>query len=249
MQETRHGEWFLETEGRRVELRDGDLTLGRSRTCEVMLRDPSVSRGHALLSVRGSQVTLQDLKSSNGTYVNGRLLEAETPLADGDRFVIGETEIFLRRMDGPPGPAELWEPRETAEATPPAGFASLFCVTCGRELPGDSRQCPSCGSQRTGMRSMRPAEALGAGEVLPVGEMLAAAAESWEETRFRPGKALAALSESVEASRSNLLPFDKRTTAEVQIRDGGPAPQPPVRAAEGFWRRLSRAWRVLRGRA
>lgn len=246
MRETRHGEWFLETEGRRVELRDGDLTLGRSRNCEVMLRDPSVSRGHALLSIRGSQVTLQDLKSSNGTYVNGRLLEAETPLADGDRFVVGETEVFLRRLDGP---QELREVPERTEAAPSA-LASLFCVTCGRELPGDSRQCPSCGSQRTGMRSLRPAEALGVGEVLPVGEMLAAAAESWEETRFRQSKALAAaLSESVEDARSNLLPFDKRTTAEVQLCEGGTAPRPPIRMAEGFWRRLSRAWRVLRGRA
>ncbi|HXO21692.1 MAG TPA: FHA domain-containing protein [Thermoanaerobaculia bacterium] len=95
--------WFLELEERRVELREGEVTVGRSRSCGVVLRDPSVSRGHALLSVTPVRIAIQDMRSSNGTYLNGRRLEAETELADGDRLVIGETEIYLRRALRPPG--------------------------------------------------------------------------------------------------------------------------------------------------
>src|SRR5689334_23596571 len=87
--------WFLEVEGRRVDLRAGAVTIGRSRGCGVVLRDPSVSRTHALLSLSGGRATLQDLRSSNGTYVNGRRIDVDTPLAEGDRVVIGETALYL----------------------------------------------------------------------------------------------------------------------------------------------------------
>src|SRR4029079_5237911 len=126
----------------------------------------------------------------------------------------------------------------------PPTAGSLFCATCGRELPVDSRECPACGSQRTALRSLRPAEAVALGEVLPVGEMLAAASESWEETKFRPSKAQTGI-----LSRSNLLPFDKRSTAEEKVTPGEVPPHLPARAPEGMWRRLRRAWRVLRGKA
>src|SRR4051812_42998331 len=90
-------DWFLQIEQRRIDLHDGEFTLGRSRGCGVVLRDPSVSRGHALLCVAGGRVTLQDLRSSNGTFVNGRRLDGEVTLAADDRLVLGETELFLRR--------------------------------------------------------------------------------------------------------------------------------------------------------
>src|ERR1044071_1966681 len=89
--------WFLELAGRSIPLAEGALPRGRSPGGGVVLQDPSVSRGHALLFIRAGKVTLQDLRSSNGTYVNGRRLQAETEVAEGDRMVLGETEIFLRR--------------------------------------------------------------------------------------------------------------------------------------------------------
>ena len=93
------GGWFLQIEERRVALREGEFTIGRSRGCGVVRRDPSVRRGHALLCVSRGKVTLQDLRSSNGTYVNGKRLDGEVALAAGDRLVLGETELFLRWAD------------------------------------------------------------------------------------------------------------------------------------------------------
>jgi pilus assembly protein CpaF len=180
--------WFLEYEERRIDLREGEVTLGRSRGCGVVLRDPSVSRGHALLSVRQGRVTLQDLRSSNGTYVNGKRLEKETVVEDGDRLVIGETELFLRRVragesgsDGPGG-----RRIETGEV-------SLFCPACGLPIHGAAGgRCPGCGAELIGGRLPRISEASGLGEVLPVGEALGTASDSWDRTGFRQRAARAA---------------------------------------------------------
>jgi pilus assembly protein CpaF len=172
--------WFLEVEGRRVDLRAGEVTIGRSRGCGVVLRDPSVSRNHAHLSVAGGRATLHDLRSSNGTYVNGRRIDAETPLAEGDRVVIGETALYLRR-----GGAGAAQPPTAAEG-------AAFCPACGRPVDGDATGCPSCGTALRGARLPRRSEALGLGEVLPVGEVLGSGSASWEQTTFRPGAAAAA---------------------------------------------------------
>lgn len=129
------GAWVLEIQGRRVALREGETTLGRSRGCGVVVKDPAVSRGHALVWVRGDRVTVQDLRSSNGTYLNGERVEAETPMAEGDRLTVGETQAFLRfaRDDGrrpsrivpAPTPEELAAASSTSgDLTSPPGIAS-----------------------------------------------------------------------------------------------------------------------------
>ncbi len=92
-----------------MELREGETTVGRSRGSGVVVKDPAVSRGHAVVAVRGDRVTVKDLRSSNGTYLNGRRLEAETPMVEGDRLTVGETQAYLRlaRDGGGPRPAPL----------------------------------------------------------------------------------------------------------------------------------------------
>jgi uncharacterized RDD family membrane protein YckC len=102
----RRAVWCLEVQGRRVELRQGETTVGRSRGSGVVIKDPAVSRGHALVTLRGDRVTVRDLRSSNGTYLNGRRVEAETPMAEGDRLTVGETQVYLRlARDGGARPA------------------------------------------------------------------------------------------------------------------------------------------------
>ena len=84
-----------------MELPEGEASLGRSRGCTVPLRDPAVSRNHALLLARDGRVSLRDLNSSNGTYVNGTRVMSETELADGDRITIGESELHVRILPPP----------------------------------------------------------------------------------------------------------------------------------------------------
>lgn len=94
---------FLELGDQRLDVRQGANTIGRSRRCDVVVPDGSISRNHALLSLAGERATLQDLESSNGTYLNGWRLVGEVDLADGDLVMLGETELRVRMVRGEPG--------------------------------------------------------------------------------------------------------------------------------------------------
>ncbi len=65
------------------------LILGRSSDADIRLQAPSVSRRHALLSPAGDEWTLEDLNSSNGTFVNGRRINGPVKLHAGDRIQAG----------------------------------------------------------------------------------------------------------------------------------------------------------------
>jgi hypothetical protein len=73
-----------------VDLGAGPRTwvIGRAPTCDVVLRDPAVSRRHALLSVRGGRCSVRDLASTNGTQLNGEAVEA-TVLTPGNVVSFG----------------------------------------------------------------------------------------------------------------------------------------------------------------
>jgi len=77
------------------------LDIGRSGAVSVSLPEVlSVSRKHARLVHRGDSVTLEDLGSTNGTYVNGRLVAAPEVLRSGDRFQVGAIHFkFLHELD------------------------------------------------------------------------------------------------------------------------------------------------------
>ena len=67
-------------------------TMGRSRDCDVVIPDPNASRVHAEVRHIGLDYFLVDMGSTNGTEVNGQLVKRHA-LADGDRIVVGTTEI------------------------------------------------------------------------------------------------------------------------------------------------------------
>ena len=62
--------------------------VGRSSACDVVLRDPLISRRHALVSVRGGRVSIRDLGSTNGVAVNG-VRVATARLHPGDLVSFG----------------------------------------------------------------------------------------------------------------------------------------------------------------
>jgi FHA domain-containing protein len=72
---------------------DGDLVLGRGERAEIRLEDPFASAQHARIYEQGNAVVIEDLHSTNGTYLNEELLQAPRPLHPGDRVRIGESEF------------------------------------------------------------------------------------------------------------------------------------------------------------
>jgi len=70
-------------------------TLGRGNV-EIKLEDPFASGRHAKLAVEGGIVVLEDLGSTNGTYLNEEPLSGPRPLHPGDRVRIGDSEFTFQ---------------------------------------------------------------------------------------------------------------------------------------------------------
>jgi hypothetical protein len=73
------------------DLADG-VTLGRGDV-EIRLEDPFASSRHARISREGAVLVIEDLGSTNGTYLNEEPLSGPAPLHDGDRIRIGDSEF------------------------------------------------------------------------------------------------------------------------------------------------------------
>lgn len=63
--------------------------LGREAINEIVINDPEVSRRHARISMRQGGYVVEDLGSTNGTFLNGRRVTAPTPLYQGDTLELG----------------------------------------------------------------------------------------------------------------------------------------------------------------
>ena len=76
----------------RFELRDGETSLGRSSASTIVLRSDDYASGrHAQLTRHGGLLYIEDLGSTNGTFVNGRKTVGATPLRNGDTVRVGST--------------------------------------------------------------------------------------------------------------------------------------------------------------
>jgi pSer/pThr/pTyr-binding forkhead associated (FHA) protein len=86
----------------------GELILGREHpSADVVIPDPGVSRRHARVLPHDGTVVVEDLGSSNGTYLNGHRITGPVELAAGDELQLGDTVAGLRRTAGTirrPGP-------------------------------------------------------------------------------------------------------------------------------------------------
>ena len=71
------------------------LVIGRGRQAEMVLAEPTISRAHAALGFDGECFFVQDLKSTNGTLVNGERQE-RAALRDEDEIQIGRLHLQVR---------------------------------------------------------------------------------------------------------------------------------------------------------
>lgn len=99
----------------------GEIVLGRSAHATCRLADGQVSRRHCRFAFGPKGLCVEDLGSSNGTFVNGTRIEGPEPVREGDVVQLGDTVIALADASGGRRPA--------------------FCVACGNEADG-SHTCP-----------------------------------------------------------------------------------------------------------
>jgi hypothetical protein len=81
--------------GRRLLVAPRGATIGRSRDCDIVLEDSSISRRHAELRPGGEGWTIEDLGSTNGVRVNGNTVHGPREVRTGDRIEIGSTEMLF----------------------------------------------------------------------------------------------------------------------------------------------------------
>jgi hypothetical protein len=83
-------------QGRSFDL-DAITTLGRDVNNAIVVDDPFASAEHAVLTYRGRSWYVEDLGSTNGTFVNGRAVASVAPLGFGDEVAIGQVRLRLER--------------------------------------------------------------------------------------------------------------------------------------------------------
>lgn len=93
------------------------VSIGRDDTCTVQILDPLVSRKH--LQVRfdatlGKHIA-GDYRSAHGVFVNGRQVEFDLPLCDGDKITIGQTTLMYLIADHPDGKTALAAAKKRGE--------------------------------------------------------------------------------------------------------------------------------------
>jgi uncharacterized RDD family membrane protein YckC len=116
----------LHIEGRSIDLAPGRTIVGRGRSATVRLGHESVSRQHAAIVCEEGRATLEDVGSSNGTFLGERRVSEPARLLHGAVIRFGSVR----------GSFELGPAGEAAERT--------ACPRCGGPLEGEGVPCPAC---------------------------------------------------------------------------------------------------------
>jgi DNA-binding winged helix-turn-helix (wHTH) protein len=85
-------------DGKTCQLAEGENVIGRDPRSDIWLDAPGVSRRHAIIRIDSSKrrVTLEDMASTNGTFVRRALVAAEVALTDGDLIQVGIVDLTVR---------------------------------------------------------------------------------------------------------------------------------------------------------
>ena len=126
--------WLVVTqgpsEGKSIQLKEGNNTIGRALDSDLQIDDASVSRSHAMLSVKDDEFTLVDLGSASGTRVGDRRI-AGVPVSANSVIVVGQTRLGVVNVD-------------VTQGTPSSG-ATIVTASSGHSLSLVAQSGPDAG--------------------------------------------------------------------------------------------------------
>lgn len=102
------------TPGATFTLEGDQLNIGRDSTNEITINDAEISRRHARLTFQGGKYVLEDLGSTNGTFVNGQRLAGPRVLKDGEVVSFGEQIVLVFEVTANDPGATMVSPRAAA---------------------------------------------------------------------------------------------------------------------------------------
>ena len=120
---------------------DREIVIGRSSDLDMVLVEDMVSRKHAKISTQGNQIVIQDLGSTNGTFVNGEKIK-KVRLKEGDRILIGTSIIKLVTADGMAGAVAPQSEAEAREKLEVNASRRAQVSTQGRPMSGTIEEIP-----------------------------------------------------------------------------------------------------------
>ena len=104
-------------------LPDGNYFIGRGASAKIVLAYADVSERHAILSIRGASASIEDLKSANGTYVNGMQIDRRTLLSDDSIVQIGGTVLRVtKETESTANGRDVYQERPQSNAAPNGGL-------------------------------------------------------------------------------------------------------------------------------
>lgn len=126
---------FLEAE---YPLSDRAVTIGREATNDIMVQELEISRRHATITFSNRRHLIEDLNSTNGTFVNGRRISTPVPLRDGDIIDLGDSVSLVYYGPTEADSATLVDPE--ADSTEAAEAREREQAGGGFALPSDVPQ-------------------------------------------------------------------------------------------------------------
>jgi len=82
---------YPEEDRQTVQIPEAGLLIGRSSSCNLCLSDEFASAEHCKISVEGDAFFIEDLGSTNGTFIDGEQIDRKNPLSAGQNIQIGVT--------------------------------------------------------------------------------------------------------------------------------------------------------------
>ena len=145
--------------GQVFELNKTEIAIGRDISNDFVINDAEVSRRHARLTLEGERYKIEDLNSTNGTYIDGQRLIGPHLMAIGEIIMFGDNVGVI--FDGEPTTPDLSvTPQEVLGATPVAAIPAPVESYTPPVVPLAPQVSPAPSMQQAGMdEALEPAEA------------------------------------------------------------------------------------------
>jgi pSer/pThr/pTyr-binding forkhead associated (FHA) protein len=152
--------------GREIPLPETIFLIGRAPQCHLRPHCPSVSKLHCAIAAWAGKVRVRDLKSRNGTLLNGRPVNGEAVVHDGDNLQVGTLHFTfsIRHADGTLStpPVDEQDVKWLLDAPPDSEILSASRPTCILPVVPES----SDADPTVPLRSKRPSKVVSAGQHL-----------------------------------------------------------------------------------
>jgi uncharacterized RDD family membrane protein YckC/DNA-directed RNA polymerase subunit RPC12/RpoP len=145
---------------KKIKLDKEVITVGRGPDCDIHLNDEQVSRYHGKFTRRGEDLFYEDNKSSNGSYLNNKLITGKKKVKEGD---VIQVSSFVLKID-------LEIPTRRYPALESGAIKDgIKCPSCGKTISPNARYCVFCGSQVKKLIKQNTLPCPECGKLIPVG--------------------------------------------------------------------------------